>query len=244
MPELIIKNLHARTEDTEILRGIDITVKPGEVVALMGPNGSGKSTLANLILGHPVYAVTEGSITWGNHDVLQLKPEERAKAGLFLSFQNPPEIAGVSIGNFLRLSYNATHSPQVGVKEFISLLRNTCELLNIPLEFTTRSVNEGFSGGERKRTELLQLAVLKPQLAILDEIDSGLDIDGLKMVGSTIAAIREQNLEMSLLLITHYQRLLDVIPADRVLVMKEGRIVQEGDMSVLHRIEQEGYHAF
>ena len=244
MLDLLIENIHARTEDTEILKGVNLNVSAGEVVAVMGPNGSGKSTLAYVIMGHPAYEVTHGSIVWNDSDVLKLKPEERAKAGIFLSFQNPPEIAGVSIGNFLRLSYNAIHTPQLSVKEFISLLRVTCERLAIPLEFTTRSVNEGFSGGERKRVELLQLAILRPHLAILDEIDSGLDIDGLKMVGSTIEVIRRENPQMSLLLITHYQRLLDVIPPHRVLIMKHGKVVKESDISVLSKIEQQGYHAF
>jgi len=244
MPILSIQNLKARIDETEILHGVTCSIQPGEVVALMGPNGSGKSTLAHILMGHPAYEVTAGSVQWDNQDLLSLKPEERAKAGLFLSFQNPQEIAGVTIGNFLRLAYNATHAEPYGVHEFIAILKEKSALLGLPPEFILRSVNDGFSGGEKKRAELLQLAVLQPKLAILDELDSGLDIDGLKMVGQALSTIRAQQPEMSLLLITHYQRLLDVIPVDRILVMRQGKIVHEGDTTVVSVIEQKGYQAF
>jgi len=244
MPHLSITNLHATVEDTPILNGVTLQVREGETVAIMGPNGSGKSTLANVLMGHPAYTVTAGQVTWDGQDVLALKPEERARAGMFLSFQHPQEIAGVSAGNFIRLAYNSLHTPALDVRALVERLKETAARLSLPFDMITRSVNEGFSGGEKKRLELLQLALLKPRLAILDELDSGLDIDGLKLVGSAIADLRAALPETSLILITHYQRLLNVVPADRVLIMRQGQIITEGNMALLAEIEQSGYQAF
>lgn len=243
MPLLEIKNLHAEAQGTSILHGVDLSVNVGEVVALMGPNGSGKSTLANALMGHPSYKITQGSCTYHDRDLLALKPEERAKQGLFLSFQYPQEVAGVTIGNFLRLAYNATHKKQLAVVELLTLLKEKMDSLQIPHEFITRSVNEGFSGGEKKRCEMLQLVVLEPRLAILDETDSGLDIDALKTVAQAVMMLRRENKEMSVLLITHYQRILQYLPADRVAVMKKGRIVAEGKDELIQRVEQRGYRS-
>lgn len=236
-----IKNLYVSTENKPILHGTNLTVAPGEIVALMGPNGSGKSTLANVLMGHPGYQVTAGSVTYNGADVIAMKPEERAAAGIFLSFQYPQEVAGVSIGSFLRLAYNSTHSEKIAVKDFVSLLKEKMQLLQMPLEFMTRSVNEGFSGGEKKRAEMLQLAILEPTLAILDETDSGLDIDALKIVAAAVHEIREKNPAMSVLLITHYQRMLQYLPADRVAIMRAGKIITEGGMELLDTIERQGY---
>lgn len=238
---LEITDLQVRIDKKPILKGVSLAVAEGEVVALMGPNGSGKSTLANVLMGHPAYEVTQGSVTYNTQDVLAMKPEERAKAGIFLSFQYPHEVAGVTIGNFLRLAYNATRPSPLSVPDFITLLKAKMALLKMPAEFMTRSVNEGFSGGEKKRAEMLQLAVLEPSLAILDETDSGLDIDALRIVGEAVQAVRQHKPGMSILLITHYQRILKHIPADRVIVMREGTIVRQGGAEVLAHIEQHGY---
>lgn len=248
-PLLAITNLRVKTENTEILHGVNLTVDSGQVVALMGPNGSGKSTLANTLLGHPSYEITQGKITYNNQDITELKPEERAQAGLFLSFQYPQEIAGVTIGNFLRLAYNATRpSPKasagkrpLSVPEFIKLLKAKMDLLHMPHDFMTRSVNEGFSGGEKKRAEMLQLAVLEPKLAILDETDSGLDIDSLKIVAEAVNTIKQEHSAMAILIITHYQRILNHLPANRIAVMRAGTIIKEGDQTLLATIERDGY---
>jgi Fe-S cluster assembly ATP-binding protein len=241
MPDLVIRNLEVRREDTTILRGVDLAVPEGQVVALMGPNGSGKSTLAQVIMGHPEYEVVKGDIRYGETDVLTLAPEERARLGIFLAFQHPQEVAGVTIGNFLRLAYNSTHSPALPVLDFVALLKTRCEQLGLSAAFIERSVNEGFSGGEKKRAEMLQLAVLEPRLALLDEIDSGLDVDALKIVARTLKRIQEHAPSMSLLLITHYPRLLTLIKPQRVVIMDGGRIVREGDMQLLDQIEERGY---
>lgn len=244
MALLNITNLHATAEAAVILNGVNLTIKQGEVVALMGPNGSGKSTLANVLMGHPSYTITQGSVTYRGRDVLALKPEERAKRGLFLSFQYPQEVAGVTIGNFLRLAYNATHTPSLDVAAFLVLLKKKMDVLQMPHEFITRSVNEGMSGGEKKRGEMLQLAILEPRLAILDETDSGLDIDALQTVAQTVQALRQEHTTMSILLITHYQRILRYLPADRVAVMKKGKIVREGEQDLIQHIEEHGYRSF
>lgn len=240
---LVINNLRVSTAHQEILHGVNLTIAAGEIVALMGPNGSGKSTLANVLMGHPGYEVIAGQVLYNGQDVLAMKPEERAAAGLFLSFQYPPEVAGVSVGSFLRLAYNSTHPQPIGVKDFVGLLKAKMQLLNMPLEFMTRSVNEGFSGGEKKRAEMLQLAVLEPKLAILDETDSGLDIDALKIVAACLQAVRQKNPALGVLLITHYQRILQYLPADRLVVLRAGTIVAEGNMELLATIEQRGYHS-
>lgn len=244
MALLNITNLHVTAEAVAILNGVNLAIQQGEVVALMGPNGSGKSTLANVLMGHPSYTITQGSVTYRGRDVLALKPEERAKRGLFLSFQYPQEVAGVTIGNFLRLAYNATHTPSLNVAAFLTLLKKKMDVLQMPHDFITRSVNEGMSGGEKKRGEMLQLAVLEPRLAILDETDSGLDIDALQTVAQTVQALRQEHATMSILLITHYQRILQYLPADRVAVMKKGTIVREGTQDLIQHIEEHGYRSF
>lgn len=241
MPLLTITNLHVSTENQPILRGVNLAVSAGEVVALMGPNGSGKSTLANTMLGHPAYEVTQGQIMYDGQDITHLKPEERSRAGLFLSFQYPPDIAGVTIGNFLRLAYNSIHQPALSVPEFIKILKAKMDLLRLPHDFMTRPVNEGFSGGEKKRAEMLQLAVLAPKLAVLDETDSGLDIDALKIVAAAGQTMRQEQPGLAILIITHYQRILNYLPADRIAVMRDGTIIKEGDHTLLAAIEREGY---
>lgn len=241
MPLLNVSNLNATIEDKPILNGVTLNVKEGETVALMGPNGSGKSTLAAVLMGHPGYSVTGGVATYRRQDLLVLKPEERAKAGLFLSWQYPQEVAGVTMGNFLRLAYNATHEQKISVSDFLNLLKKKLDILKMPHDFISRSVNEGFSGGEKKRAELLQLAVLEPKLAILDEIDSGLDIDALKLVAEVLKTIKQEEPTLSLLVITHYQRLLEHLPPDRLYIMRQGKIVAEGNMEILKQVEAKGY---
>lgn len=237
---LTINNLQAKTGDKEILRGVDLAVDVGEVVALMGPNGSGKSTLASVLMGHPAYEVTAGDVKFNTEDVLALKPEERAQRGIFLAFQYPQTVAGVSLANFMRLAYNAMHEKK-SVKDFVALLKAKMDLLELPHQFMVRSVNDGLSGGEKKKAEMLQLAVLEPKLAILDETDSGLDVDALKTVGRALQAIRQENPSMAVLIITHYQRILQHVPCDRVAVMRDGKIIKEGTADVLQQIEQGGY---
>lgn len=241
MSLLEIKNLYAKTGNTTILHGINLAINTGEVVALMGPNGSGKSTLAHVLMGHPLYEVTRGGVVYRGQDLLTFKPEQRAAQGIFLSFQYPQEVAGVTIGNFLRLAYNATHHEPLGVADFLALLRQKMDMLRIPHDFMTRSVNEGFSGGEKKRGEMLQLAVLEPRLAILDETDSGLDVDALRIVGQAVTTMQRQNETMSVLLITHYQRILKYIPADRVAVMKKGKVVAQGKSELIQHVERDGF---
>jgi Fe-S cluster assembly ATP-binding protein len=243
--QLKIKNLKAKMGETEILRGVDLEVREGEVVALMGPNGSGKSTLAQVIMGQPAYEVTAGAVEYEGQDLLALKPEERARAGVFLAWQYPQTIAGVSIGHFLRLAYQAKTGEKIAAREFVLWLKEKLDLVGLPKEMMRRNVNEGLSGGEKKRVEMLQLAVLSPRLAILDETDSGLDMDALKAVAQAVRTIRTAQPGMSLLVITHYSRLLDYLPADRVAVMQQGRIVAEGGQAeTLRTIEEEGYKAF
>lgn len=242
MALLEVVDLHAATDGKEILHGVQVALNEGEVVALMGPNGSGKSTLASVLMGHPAYQVTQGSVTHNGEDLLALKPEERARRGIFLAFQYPQNVAGVTFANFLRLAYNATHAKK-SVKEFISLLKAKMDLLKLPPEFMTRQVNDGLSGGEKKRAEMLQLAVLEPKLAILDETDSGLDIDALKVVGEALQTIRQSNPAMTVLIITHYQRILQHIPCDRVAVMRAGKIIKEGTAAVLQEIDKAGYQS-
>lgn len=239
---LKIVDLQARVGETPILRGVTLAVGAGEVVALMGPNGSGKSTLAQVLMGHPGYTVEAGQVQFRGEDLLALKPEERARAGLFLSWQHPQEVPGVTLGHFLRMAYNATHELQLSVPDFLVRLKEKMQLLQLPDDFMMRSVNEGFSGGEKKRAEILQLAVLKPRLAILDEPDSGLDVDALKVVAQALGAVRVEQPELSILLITHYQRILQHLPVDRVAVMRNGKIVKEGAAEVITQIETEGYH--
>lgn len=238
---LEIDQLRVRVEGKDILRGVSLQLAEGQAMALMGPNGSGKSTLAHVLMGHPGYDIVSGTVRYKGQDLLAMKPEERAQAGLFLSFQYPQSIAGVTIANFLRLAYTSRTGQQISVKDFISLLKKRMDLLGIPHLFMTRPVNEGFSGGEKKKLEMLQLALLEPDLAILDETDSGLDVDALKSVAQAVKTMVAERPQMSLLVITHYHRLLTYLPVEMVAVMREGVIVSQGDMSLVAAIEEKGY---
>lgn len=240
MSKLVIENLHVKTEDREILKGVDLAVSKGELHALMGPNGSGKSTLANVIMGNPTYEVTEGKILFNDQDITELDTEDRAKLGLFLAFQYPATIPGVSVANFLRMAINAQREEPIQVKEFRDQLQEAVTLLDVNREFTSRSLNEGFSGGEKKRCEVLQMAMLNPSVAILDETDSGLDIDALRTVATGVQALHEKS-GLGALVITHYQRILHYIKPEFVHIMLEGRIVREGGPELVEQLEREGY---
>jgi Fe-S cluster assembly ATP-binding protein len=234
-----IQNLHVRIEEREILRGLNLTVRKGETHALMGPNGSGKSTLANTIMGNPTYEVTEGKILFNGEDMTEADPDERARAGLFMAFQYPATIPGVSVANFLRMAVNAKREDPIKVKEFGKMLGENMELLRIDRAFTSRYLNEGFSGGEKKRAEILQLAMLKPEIAVLDETDSGLDIDALRIVSDGVNALRGP--EMGSLIITHYTRILEYVKPEFVHIMLDGRIVREGGPELATELEDTGY---
>jgi Fe-S cluster assembly ATP-binding protein len=242
-PLLQIENLHAVVADEglEILRGVDLAVPAGQIHAIMGPNGSGKSTLAKVIAGHPAYEVTDGDIRYAGDSILELEPDERARRGIFLAFQYPVEIPGVSIANFLRTALQAQRGEEVDVFEFAEELERTLQMLGMDPSFAERAVNDGFSGGEKKRNEILQLAMLKPRLAVLDETDSGLDIDALKIVAEGVNRLKAERPEMTVLLITHYQRLLNYIRPDVVHVMVEGRIVRSGGPELALELEERGY---
>jgi Fe-S cluster assembly ATP-binding protein len=231
---LEVQNLHVRTEEREILHGVDLVVNKGETHALMGPNGSGKSTLANTLMGNPNYELTEGRILLNGAD-----PDERARAGLFMAFQYPATIPGVSVANFMRMAVNAKRDEPIKVKEFGSMLRENMDLLKISRDFTSRYLNEGFSGGEKKRAEILQLAMLQPEFAVLDETDSGLDIDALRIVAEGVNAMRGG--ERGFLIITHYARLLGYVRPDFVHVLIDGRIVREGGPELADELEDKGY---
>ena len=240
---LEIENLKARTGDTDILNGVTLSVKAGEVHAIMGPNGSGKSTLAQVIAGHDAYDVTGGSVTFDGKNLLELEPEERAREGIFLGFQYPVEIPGVNNAYLLKAAVNARREHQnleeIDAFEFLTLAREKMSVLGMDHKFLNRGVNEGFSGGEKKRNEILQMAMLEPRLAILDETDSGLDIDALKAVAEGINALRSP--ERAIVLVTHYQRLLDYVEPDFVHVLSEGRIARSGDKSLALELEEKGY---
>jgi len=240
---LVIKNLHAGIGGTDILNGIDLTVKAGEVHAIMGPNGSGKSTLANVLAGRETYQVTRGSVTYQGDDLLAMSPEERAWAGIFLAFQYPVEIPGVSNLYFLKTAMNALRKHQgqeeLDAMDFLELVKKKVELVQMDPSFLQRAVNEGFSGGEKKRNEILQMAVLEPKLAVLDETDSGLDIDALQIVAGGVNALRGP--ERAMVVVTHYQRLLDYIIPDKVHVLAHGRIVKSGGKELAHELEEKGY---
>jgi Fe-S cluster assembly ATP-binding protein len=243
-PLLRIEKLHAviAEDGTEILRGVDLELGPGEIHAIMGPNGSGKSTLAKVLSGHPAYEVTDGQVTYRGEDLLELEPDERARAGVFLAFQYPLEIPGVSIANFLRSAMQAKNpEEEIDIFDFQEELLEQMGLLEMDRAFASRNVNEGFSGGEKKRNEILQLAMLQPSLAVLDETDSGLDIDALKVVSSGVNKLHEQRPEMTFLLITHYQRILNYIKPDHVHVMVGGRIVRSGGAELALELESQGY---
>ena len=240
---LDIRNLRARVGDKDILKGIDLAVRAGEVHAVMGPNGSGKSTLAGVLAGRPDYTVTEGSVTYKGMDLLDLDPEERAREGLFLAFQYPVEIPGVNNLYFLKAALNAVrqHRGEAGLDafEFSALVRDKMALLGMDQDLMSRPVNDGFSGGEKKRNEIFQMAVLEPALAILDETDSGLDIDALRVVAAGVNALRRP--DRATIIVTHYQRLLDYIVPDQVHVLSDGRIVRSGDKGLALELEEKGY---
>jgi Fe-S cluster assembly ATP-binding protein len=247
---LELKNLHVALEDgTEIVKGVDLAISPGEVHAVMGPNGSGKSTLAYALMGHPAYEITEGQIVFDGEDMTEMGADERAQRGLFLAFQYPHAIPGVTVTSFLRSAMNAIRKARAGgeddpvsVKEFRSDLLGAMERLKVPRELASRYLNEGFSGGEKKRVEILQMAMLKPRIAVLDETDSGLDIDALKIVAQGVQDLVGP--EMGALLITHYQRILNYIEPDFVHVFVGGRIVEEGGPELAHKLEEKGYESF
>lgn len=239
MEELIIKNLHVSVEGKEILKGVNLTIKKGEVVALMGPNGSGKSTLAYTLMGHPKYEVTKGEALWKGKNILEMSPDERAKSGVFLSFQYPQEITGVPVSNFLKTALSAVKGEKVSPADFLKLLKEKMALLKVDPSFSRRYLNEGFSGGEKKRTEILQMAVLQPEIAILDETDSGLDISSLKVVGDGVNAVAGPN--MGILIITHYQRILNYIKPTTVHILVDGKIVKSGSKDLALELEKKGY---
>ena len=247
MAVLEIKDLHVSVEGKEIVKGVNLKVEQGKIHAIMGPNGSGKSTLANVLMGHPKYKVEKGSITFDGKNVLQMSPDQRAKLGMFLAFQYPVEIAGVSLFNFLRAAYNSINNGHakniekevISVLDFQKMLKEKVKLLQMDESFIYRHLNEGFSGGEKKRAEILQLAVLNPKIAILDETDSGLDIDSVKIVANGVNDLKGK--EMGVLLITHYQRILKYIRPDFVHVMKDGKIVKSGGADLAEELEQKGY---
>lgn len=245
MSELVIKDLHVSIDGKEILKGVNLTVKQGEVHALMGPNGTGKSTLSYAILGHPHYEVTQGEVYFKGQNILEMKTDERSRLGLFLAFQYPVAIPGVSVANFLRSAVNSrrrVENPEdkgIPIPEFRKLLKERMELLKMDSAFAGRYLNDGFSGGEKKRAEILQMAALKPEIAILDETDSGLDIDALRIVSEGVNALRGP--ELGVLVITHYQRILNYIKPDHVHIMMDGRIVESGAAELALRLEEHGY---
>jgi len=243
MADLEISNLHVSAEDKEILKGLDLEVSKGEIHALMGPNGSGKSTLANAIMGHPSLEVTEGDIRFDGEEITSEAPEDRARSGLFMAFQYPVAVPGVTVAKYLRMVVNshreARGEPEIKLKDFRKQAEAAMELVNIPREFSSRYLNEGFSGGEKKRMEILQLAMLEPKLAVLDETDSGLDIDALRTVAEGVN--RFAGPDMGVLIITHYQRILHLVKPDFVHVMFEGRIVKAGGPELVETLEKRGY---
>ena len=245
MADLVIRDLHASIDGAEILKGVDLELSKGEVHAIMGPNGSGKSTLAHVLMGHPAYEVTGGEVSFNGEDVLELEPDERSRLGLFLAFQYPAAIPGVTVANFLRMAVNAhrrgddgTENP-IRIPEFRKLLQESMEQLKIDRTMTSRYLNDGFSGGEKKRMEMLQMAMLRPQIAILDETDSGLDIDALRIVSEGVNSLVGP--DMGALVITHYSRLLHHIKPQFVHVLVEGRIVRSGGPEVADELERDGY---
>ncbi|HWT22861.1 MAG TPA: Fe-S cluster assembly ATPase SufC [Solirubrobacteraceae bacterium] len=240
MADLEIKNLHVSAGDKQILKGVDLHVRSGEIHALMGPNGSGKSTLANALMGHPNLEITEGQIILDGEDITEAEPDERARAGLFMAFQYPVAIPGVTVTKYLRMIMNAQREEPISLKDFRKTVEAAMDLTKVPREFSTRYLNEGFSGGEKKRMEILQLALLKPKLAVLDETDSGLDIDALNTVASGVNAVAGET-GMGALIITHYQRILHSVIPQFVHIMFEGRIVKEGGPELVEQLEQRGY---
>ena len=243
MPELEIRNLHVQADDKQILKGVNLTVAPGEIHALMGPNGSGKSTLANAIMGHPSLEVTDGQILFGGEDITEADPDERARMGLFMAFQYPVAVPGVTVAKYLRTVINAHRAHRgedaISLKDFRKTVEEAMKLVEVPREFTTRYLNEGFSGGEKKRMEILQLALQQPSMAVLDETDSGLDIDALNVVAHGVNALKGPDL--GVLIITHYQRILHMVEPTHVHVLYQGRIVKEGGPELVTTLEEKGY---
>ena len=246
MPDLSIRNLHASIDGAEILKGLDLEMSKGEVHAIMGPNGSGKSTLAHVLMGHPAYEVTDGEVEFKGQNVLELEPDQRARLGLFLAFQYPAAIPGVTVANFLRMAVNAKRRSADGeenpirIPEFRKLLQENMEQLKIDRSMTSRYLNDGFSGGEKKRMEMLQMAMLQPEIAILDETDSGLDIDALNVVAQGVNTVARES-DLGVLIITHYQRILHLVEPARVSIMFDGRIVKQGGPELVEQLEREGY---
>jgi Fe-S cluster assembly ATP-binding protein len=241
---LEIKNLHASVGDKEILKGLDLVVREGEIHALMGPNGSGKSTLANVIMGHPSFEVTEGEILFNGEDITEADPDERSRMGLFMAFQYPVSIPGVTVTKYLRMVQNAHRDAKgeepISLKDFRKMTEAAMELTSVPKQFSSRYLNEGFSGGEKKRMEMLQLAMQKPSIAVLDETDSGLDVDALSVVGNAVNAVKAET-GMGVLIITHYQRILHVIQPDRASILFDGKIAHDGGPELVDQVEAEGY---
>ena len=238
--KLEVRDLHVSVDGKEIVKGIDMDVNINEVTVLMGPNGSGKSTFANVLMGNPKFKVEKGSIIFDGKDITNMKTSERAKLGLFLSFQYPEEISGETIANFLRTALNARRESKISVSEFKDILNEKIRLLNLDDKFVNRYLNEGFSGGEKKKCEMLQLATLNPKLAILDEIDSGLDIPSLKLIGESVDKMNKMS-RMGILIITHYERILKFLKPDRVHVMIDGQIVRSGGSELVDEVEKKGY---
>jgi Fe-S cluster assembly ATP-binding protein len=244
MADLEIRNLHVQAGDKKILKGLDLSVNRGEIHALMGPNGSGKSTLANVIMGQPSLEITEGQILFGGEDITEAAPDERARAGLFMAFQYPVAIPGVTVTKYLRMVMNAHRDErgerEVSLKDFRKQVEAAMELTHVPREFASRYLNEGFSGGEKKRMEILQLALQRPSIAVLDETDSGLDIDALNTVAHGVNTVAAES-DLGVLIITHYQRILHMVEPQRVSIMYEGRIVKEGGPELVEQLERHGY---
>ena len=240
MADLEIKNLHVSAGDKQILKGVDLHVRSGEFHALMGPNGSGKSTLANALMGHPNLEITQGEVLLDGEDITEADPDERARAGLFMAFQYPVAIPGVTVTKFLRMIMNARREEPISLKDFRKTVEAAMELTRVPRDFSTRYLNEGFSGGEKKRMEILQLALLEPKLAVLDETDSGLDIDALNTVAAGVNAVAAKT-GMGTLIITHYQRILHLVQPNRVSIVFDGRIVKEGGPELVDELERHGY---
>ncbi|MFU0782417.1 MAG: Fe-S cluster assembly ATPase SufC [Thermoanaerobacterium thermosaccharolyticum] len=238
---LEIKNVKAEVDGKEILKGLNLTIKKGEIHAIMGPNGSGKSTLCNVIMGNPHYKVTNGEILFEGEDIVKLKVNERAKKGIFLSFQSPEEIPGITVDNFIRTSLSAVTNKNMPMLQFAKSMKEKMDMLDMKPEYRTRYLNVGFSGGEKKKSEILQMAMLNPKLVMLDEIDSGLDIDALKVVAETVRKLKTD--DMSILIITHYNRILDYLEPDVISVLANGRIVKEGDKNLAKELEKTGYES-
>ncbi|AFK85429.1 MULTISPECIES: Fe-S cluster assembly ATPase SufC [Thermoanaerobacterium] len=238
---LEIKDVKAEVDGKEILKGLNLTIKRGEIHAIMGPNGSGKSTLCNVIMGNPHYKVTDGEILFEGENIVNLKVNERAKKGIFLSFQSPEEIPGITVDNFIRTSLNAVTNKNMPMLQFAKSMKEKMDMLDMKPEYRTRYLNVGFSGGEKKKSEILQMAMLNPKLVMLDEIDSGLDIDALRVVAETVRKLKVE--DMSILIITHYNRILDYLEPDVISVLAHGRIVKEGDKNLAKELEKTGYES-